>query len=109
MLERQLSKITIHTHNGMDTAWNLYCKNPECFSVKGVGFMSEDPKVINLFAGYKYQPINHDSISHTYLDMIHRIIANGDSRVSNYIYDWMAYIVQKPNQKPCTALVVVGG
>ena len=64
-------------------------------------------KFFNLFLGFKAPIIEIDS---TFIDPIiwhiENVWCNGDKVLSEYILNWFAYLVQHPNKKPGTVLVL---
>ncbi|KAA6398652.1 MAG: hypothetical protein EZS28_005815 [Streblomastix strix] len=62
------------------------------FAKKGCKFISEDPKILTVFQGYKYKQL--DTIDYEclqkYLDLIKEAIAACDERIYEYILNWIA-------------------
>ena len=110
-----LKKIVIGKHEVKDklkefTAWDLFLSHQIDFTVKGLKFYSTDPQVFNYFRGYDYKQLDEvkTAIIKPFLDHIHDVIANKNEEVYKYILVWIASILQKPNFKTGTALVILG-
>ena len=93
-------------------AWEIYIKNNHLFAYDYVRFYDEndDTRAFTYFKGYKWKELDEvdEELIKLYLDHIKIVIANGNSDVYNYILKWFASIIQKPNRKMRTALVVLG-
>ncbi|PKC05000.1 hypothetical protein RhiirA5_378966 [Rhizophagus irregularis] len=62
----------------------------------------------NLFLGFLAKPateINRDIIE-PILWHVKNVICSGDERLNEYIWNWWAFLVQKPNNKSCSILVL---
>jgi len=109
-----LNKIVVKRKTGSEkydtTAWRLFLNNQLEFTVKAIKFYSEDEQVFNYFRGYDYQQLDEvkEEIIKPFLDHIHDVIANKNEEVYKYILVWIASILQKPNFKTGTALVILG-
>lgn len=110
-----LKKIVIGKHEVKEvmkpyTAWDLFLKRKTSFTVKGLKFFSNDPQVFSYFRGYDYKQLDEvkTSIIQPFLNHIHDVIANKNDEVYRYILVWIASILQKPNFKTGTALVILG-
>ena len=110
-----LNKIVINTRliNGKMkkyTAWDLFNDNQLMFAVKGLKFFSEDEQVFSYFRGYDYKQLDEvkTEIIQPFLNHVHDVIANKNEEVYKYILVWIASILQKPNFKAGTALVILG-
>ncbi|GBC35137.2 highly derived D5-like helicase-primase [Rhizophagus irregularis DAOM 181602=DAOM 197198] len=65
-------------------------------------------KFFNLFIGFLAKPapeINKE-IMDPILWHVKNVICSGDERLNEYIWNWWAYLVQKPENKPRTILVL---
>ena len=60
----------------------------------------------NMYAGLAIQPVNGDCS--LFLDFILKVICSYDKVLYEYILDWLAFLVQKPYEKPGVALVFRG-
>ncbi|KAA6392469.1 MAG: hypothetical protein EZS28_012001 [Streblomastix strix] len=80
------------------------------FVKKGYKFISEDPKILTVFQGYKYKKL--DTIDYEclqiYFDLIKETIAVSDERVYEFILNWMAWLIQNPGKKSRAAIVLQG-
>ena len=92
------------------SAWDLYLDNISEFTVKALKFYSDDPQVLSYFKGYDIKQLDKvkEEIIQPFLDHIYKVIANENSEVYKYILVWIASILQKPDFKPETAIVILG-
>ena len=92
------------------SAWDLFMDNQLEFTVKSLKFYSEDPQVFSYFRGYDYNQLDEvkEKIIEPFLNHIKTVIANNNEEVYKYILVWVASILQKPNFKTGTALVILG-
>ena len=92
------------------SAWDLFMDNQLEFAVKSLNFYSEDPQVFSYFRGYDYNKLDEvkENIIEPFLNHIRTVIANNNEEVYKYILVWIASILQKPNFKTGTALVILG-
>ena len=92
------------------SAWDLFMDNQLEFTVKSLKFYSEDPQVFSYFRGYDYNKLDEvkENIIEPFLNHIRTVIANNNEEVYKYILVWIASILQKPNFKTGTALVILG-
>lgn len=90
--------------------WDLFVENQLQFTVKALKFYSEDPDVFNYFRGYDYKQLDEvkEELIKPFLNHIHDVIANKNEEIYKYILIWIASILQKPNFKTETALVILG-
>ncbi|PKY30168.1 hypothetical protein RhiirB3_447115 [Rhizophagus irregularis] len=67
-----------------------------------------DSVYFNLFLGFLAKPAMeiNEEIMEPILWHVQNIICNGDERLNEYIWNWWAYLVQKPEKKPRTILVL---
>ncbi|PKC00049.1 hypothetical protein RhiirA5_428777 [Rhizophagus irregularis] len=65
-------------------------------------------KFFNLFLGFLAKPAieNNKEIMDPILWHVKNIICSGDERLNEYIWNWWAYLVQKPEKKPRSILVL---
>ncbi|KAA6358326.1 MAG: hypothetical protein EZS28_046147, partial [Streblomastix strix] len=120
---KQLEKININFKNKKNdektedkkeskplTAKHIFKKYASKFVKKGCKFISEDPKILTVFQGYKYKKL--DTIDYEclqmYFDLIKETIAAGDERVYEYILNWIAWLIQNPGKKSRAAIVLQG-
>lgn len=65
-----------------------------------------DPRFYNLWRGWAIEP--KEGECSLYINHILTVIASGDKERYNYIIGWMAHAIQRPDEKPGTALVLRG-
>ena len=117
--EEQLKCVDLYRKTELKyyTLYDAFRKYISLFSVIGVGFYSMNNNVLNRFNGYKYQTNNitkladnkvNISLIQFYLDFIKEVIADNNNELNEYILNWIAYIVQNPNKKTATCLVLKG-
>lgn len=69
---------------------------------------SKSPDVYNLWRGFDKHPRGEQTCERL-LDHIFENVARGDQAHYDWILGWMAHIIQHPDEKPGTALVLKGG
>lgn len=107
----KLKKLIIGKYQGKNsTAWDIYTKNVELFTVKGLKFYSEDPDIFSYFRGYDFKQLDKvkEEIIQPFLSHVHDVIADGNEEIYKYILVWIASILQKPSFKTETAIVILG-
>lgn len=74
----------------------------------GIGFYPQPglcpPDICNLFTGFITEPLPGD-IS-PFLYHVEQVICAGDKVVSDYLLQWMAHLIQRPEEKPSVAIVM---
>ncbi|KAA6385739.1 MAG: hypothetical protein EZS28_018733 [Streblomastix strix] len=116
---KQLEKININFKNKKTdekenskpiTAKHFFKKYISKFVKKRCKFISDDPKILTIFQGYKYKKL--DTIDYEclqkYLDLIKETIAAGDERIYECILNWIAWLIQNPGKKSRAAIVLQG-
>ncbi len=88
------------------TAWQSWAgKN---YKPGGVGFYPVPDKcpgdVFNMFEGLALEPVEGDCSP--YLDHLLHVICAGNVEAFHYLIQWMAHIIQKPDEKPAVAIVM---
>ncbi|GBC54096.2 highly derived D5-like helicase-primase [Rhizophagus irregularis DAOM 181602=DAOM 197198] len=70
--------------------------------------LAHDTKFFNLFIGFLAKPASeiNKEIMNPILWHVKNVICSGDERLDEYIWNWWAYLVQKPEMKPRTILVL---
>ena len=92
------------------SCWDLFMDHQLDFTVKALKFFSEDPQVFSYFRGYDFKELDEvkKEVIEPFLQHIKEVIANNNEEVYKYILVWIASILQKPNFKAGTALVILG-
>ena len=92
------------------SCWDLFMDHQLDFTVKALKFFSEDPQVFSYFRGYDFKQLEEvkKDVIEPFLQHIKEVIANNNEEVYRYILVWIASILQKPNFKAGTALVILG-
>ena len=92
------------------SCWDLFMDHQLDFTVKALKFFSEDPQVFSYFRGYDFKELEEvkKDVIEPFLQHIKEVIANNNEEVYRYILVWIASILQKPNFKAGTALVILG-
>ncbi|HHS9739317.1 TPA: DUF5906 domain-containing protein [Raoultella ornithinolytica] len=88
------------------TAWQSWAgKN---YRPGGVGFYPVPGKcpddVFNLYEGLALEPLKGDCT--LYLNHLLRVVCAGNEEAYRYLIQWMAHIIQKPDEKPAVAIVM---
>ena len=76
----------------------------------GMRFYDERENIFSYFTGYDYNEVdevNEDVIA-GFLNHVKEIMANGNKEIYEYILNWYAYVLQKPDGKTGTCLVFTG-
>ncbi|KAA6404134.1 MAG: hypothetical protein EZS28_000337 [Streblomastix strix] len=92
------------------TAKHIFKKYASKFAKKRCKFISEDPKILSIFQGYKYKRLENEETNYDYLqiylDLIKETIAAGDERVYEYFLNWIAWLIQNPGKKSRAAIIL---
>ncbi len=111
-LKQQLStkKLGITTARKELSLWDAFNKYQSRLSVEGVSFNSSNPRIFNIFTGFKYSAAETVDMTliQFFLDFVRDIIANGREDVYEYLMNWIAYIVKNPGKKTETCIVLKG-
>lgn len=85
-------------------------RNKNLFMKDGMSFYSEDPDIFTYFRGYNHTLLDsvNESKINIFLNHVQEVIANNNEELYNYILNWISYIMQNPNGKTDTALVLTG-
>ena len=91
--------------------FNLWYENINRKNVIGLKFdpsMKEDPKYYNIYKGMNYKTTDDLDYSKIdgFLNQIKDGWANGDDKTNEYLLNWFAHIIQKPNVKTQVAIVI---
>lgn len=74
----------------------------------GVGFYPNPERcpndVYNLFTGWGVKPVKGDVSP--YLEHLKKIICSNNKTTYKYLVEWMAHMIQKPEEKPSVAIVM---
>ena len=105
-----IGKLFIENKMKKFSLWDLFIENQLKFTVKALKFYSEDEQVFSYFRGYDYNELDQvkKELIEPFLKHIHDVIANNNEEIYKYILIWIASILQKPNFKTETALVILG-
>ncbi|WP_228828654.1 hypothetical protein, partial [Nocardia cyriacigeorgica] len=60
--------------------------------------------VFNLYEGLALEPIEGDCT--VYLNHLLQVVCAGNEEACQYLIQWMAHIIQKPDEKPSVAIVM---
>ena len=86
--------------------------NSKKFEVRSVKFKTDDPRDFPLFQGYPWKILSDEDFDITlirpWLDHVADNLCNGEPDVYEYLIKWIAFIVQKPGVKTCTAPMIIG-
>lgn len=66
------------------------------------------PKTLNLWRGWNVEPDQAASCA-LFLEHVRKVICRGNPDHAEYVFGWMAHLIQHPAQKPGVALVLRGG
>lgn len=94
------------------TAFHVYNEglNKKSLTCEGLRFYSTNPNMFSYFLGYEYKELDDydEDIISPFLNHIRENIANGNEELYNYILNWVSYILQNPNGKTGSCLVITG-
>lgn len=76
-----------------------------------LGDYSGDPKVFNIFQGYRFPYVRKQygeipSLAKPWIDHIVKAICNGDEKMAHTVIQWFAHLIQKPTQKSFSLIVL---
>ncbi|WP_265947800.1 primase-helicase family protein [Dechloromonas sp. A34] len=101
------------TQDGKPTRINcfkLWRASPEADYFAGVTFQPEGPKRyrerFNLWNGWGTSPTAGDN-HHLFLAMLRDGFCGGNAEYYEYVLSWLAHLVQKPAERPGTAIAIV--
>ncbi|WAR46953.1 primase-helicase family protein [Methylomonas rapida] len=95
--------------NGESVGWGDYwLEHPERAEYAGMVFLpgENEPGYLNLWQGWGCAP--GEGQCGLYLAFVHEVICSGDDDLYDYILNWCAHLVQRPQELPETALVFRG-
>ncbi|MBM3951786.1 MAG: hypothetical protein FJ311_10060 [Rhodospirillales bacterium] len=91
--------------------FSLWMVSPHRKEYDGIVFEPGKDRVVknklNIWKGWPVQPIKGDI--DPWLDHVENVVANGDKKIADSFHDFCAHLVQKPNEKPTFAVVLLGG
>ena len=94
------------------TAYQVYSAgvNKNIFMKKQIRFFTDNDDFFNVFHGYLYQPLEDVDmpVIQPFLNHIKDIIADKNEELYEFILNWVSYIIQNPNGKTETAIVLTG-
>ena len=94
------------------TAFHVYNEglNKKSLSWEGMRFYSTNPNMFSYFHGYDYKELDDydEDIISPFLNHVRENIANGNEELYNYILNWISYILQNPNGRTGSCLVITG-
>lgn len=94
---------------GDEMGWGEYWLNhPQRAEYKGMVFLpgENEPGYLNLWQGWGLEAVKGDCWR--YLQFVNEVICSGDDELYDYIINWAAHLVQRPQELPETALVFRG-
>jgi hypothetical protein len=92
------------------TAANIWLASPQRRQYEKVVFAPEErtpAKYYNLWRGFAVQPVEGNC--DPYLHFALEVICSHDKAMYEYLINWLAFLVQKPNELPEVAIVLMGG
>jgi len=94
-----------HGDKKLTTAW---LESPLRRSYDGIEFAPSKPKenLYNLFQGFAVKPQKGDCS--LFLSHLKNVLCNGNEEYYNYLIAWLAHLLQKPEDKIGTAIVIRG-
>ena len=92
------------------TAANIWLASPHRRQYEKVVFAPEErvpPQHYNLWRGFAVEPVEGNC--DPYLHFALEVICSHDKAMYEYLINWLAFLVQKPNELPEVAIVLMGG
>ncbi|GET64382.1 poxvirus D5 protein [Rhizophagus irregularis DAOM 181602=DAOM 197198] len=67
-----------------------------------------NPEFFNLFLGFRAQPAEHikPNLVNPIIRHVHEVWCAEDKQLTTYILNWLAFLVQNPDKKPSTAIIM---
>lgn len=102
------------TKTMMITGWDIINSfgNSKYIMFDSMKFYSSDPRTYSIFQGYSYANVPlrycHFEVVQFFLDHMKRMICNNNDELYTYLLFWIASLVQHPEKKNGTALIIVG-
>lgn len=92
------------------TASKLWETSPQRRQYRAIDFRPEGapPDVYNLWQGFTLKPDPHASCDR-FLSHMRENVCRGDEALFEWVMGWFAQLIQRPHDKPGTALVLRGG
>ncbi len=110
-MTQNLKDVELWKRNGKQyTAWDAFKCQQDEFSVSGIRFYDNDPRVLTIFRGYKYninETVNF-SVIEPFINFIKEVISDNDETINEYMLNWISWIVQHPGQKSTASIVLKG-
>jgi len=93
-------------------AWLEHPDANMCYD--GITFYPQDVDYhngrLNTYYGFGVQPIIcTEADIQDWLNHVYQIICDGDAGIYNYLLDWCAHMIQKPQEKPGVAVILKAG
>ena len=126
-------KIKFNSNEKPITLWDIISENQQLFTVIGQKFYSTDNSILSFFHGYKYKindsiinELDDESIDENdddikdWLNFVKECIANDGNddtdenyqqkkdEIYNYILNWISFIMQNPDYRTGTAIIIKG-
>ena len=111
-LHALFSDVTIKGVPDVDTLWK-FINHPTYkrqFYKKGYGFYIDNPEYFSVFAGYRIAPTTNFQMNVIQPILKHweKIICSGESKKYEFLLNWIAYIIQKPDGRTGKAIICIG-
>ena len=84
--------------------------NKNLFIKDGIRFYDKRDNIFSYFTGYDYKTVDEVDLEkiRPFLNHVREVIANNDEKVYEYIINWFSFVVQNPDGKTETAIVITG-
>ena len=92
------------------TLWSVFVKKMHLFTKRGMMFYADNDEDFSYFQGYNYNILSNVNMKviQGFLDHIKEVTANNDERINEYLHCWFANLLQHPDKKNKTCLVITG-
>ena len=111
MDQRSFNLLTRNLPTGSKaTAANIWLASPQRRQYEKVIFAPEErtpAEYYNLWRGFAVEPVEGNC--DPYLHFALEVICSHDKAMYEYLINWLAFLVQKPNELPEVAIVLMGG
>ena len=110
--KQKLKDIKLTDEGRKITGWDVFdtFQNSRIMTYDTMKFYSHDPAVYSIFQGYPFRKLAQVNLEivKPFLNHMKLIICNRDAKLYYYLTNWLAFIVQHPEKKVGTALVIIG-
>lgn len=98
--KKKLKKVTL-----LDILHN----NVDLFSKDDHMFYSQEPNIFSFYHGYPFEerPFCIENVG-LFLNFVYKVLCNYSEKIYKWLIDWIAYIIQVPNAKTLSKVIISG-